>query len=213
PFLERLFTGYPKLQYLEPFKRGELPENIRVTEFYFQPGSFLNSPFAQRAYVSSNYSHAVRDLLDAGMNVLAQLVGKEEERGATRYSLSCNPDLTLDLVPRLRERERQGENVALLAQVNRELPFMYGDAVIAPDYFDAVVDDPRYEFPLFGPPNRPVSTAEYLLALHIGIGALGHAITYLLQLRHEQNELYRPLLSRAGVLERFGEVIERVGGT
>jgi acyl-CoA hydrolase len=225
PFLERLSAGYPKLEYLEPFKRGELPENIRVTEFYFQPGSFLDSPFAQRAYVSSNYSHAVRDLLDAGINVLAQLVGKEEERGATRYSLSCNPDLTLDLVPRLRERERQGKNVALLAQVNHELPFMYRDAVIAPDYFDAVLDDPRYEFPLFGPPNRPVSTAEYLLALHvsalirdggtlqIGIGALGHAVTYLLQLRHERNELYRELLARAGVLERFGDVIERLGGT
>jgi hypothetical protein len=77
PFLERLFTDYPKLEYLEPFKRGELPENIQVTEFYFQPGSFHDSPFAQRAYVSSNYSHAVRDLLDAGVNVLAQLVAKE----------------------------------------------------------------------------------------------------------------------------------------
>jgi acyl-CoA hydrolase len=225
PFLERLFTGYPKLEYLEPFKRGELPENVKVTEFYFQPGSFLDSPFAQRAYVSSNYSHAVRDLLDAGVNVLAQLVGKEEGDGATHYSLSCNPDLTLDLVPRLRERERQGEKIALLGQVNRELPFMYGDAAIAPDYFDAVLDDPQYEFPLFGPPNRPINTAEYLLALYtsalirdggtlqIGIGALGHAVIYLLQLRHERNELYRELLARAGVLERFGAVIERLGGT
>src|SRR5207247_2255234 len=77
----------------------------------------------------------------------------------------------------------------------------------------------------FGPPNRPVSTAEYLLALYvsalirdggtlqIGIGALGHAVTYLLQLRHERNELYRELLARAGILERFGDVIERLGGT
>jgi hypothetical protein len=101
---------------------------------------------------------------------------------------------------------------------------MYGDASITPDYFDAVLDDPKYEFPLVGPPNRPVSTAEYLLALHvsalirdggtlqIGIGALGHAVTYLLQLRHERNERYRELLARSGVLERFGDVIERVGG-
>jgi acyl-CoA hydrolase len=232
PLTKRLFGGYPELEYLEPFKRGELPENIRVTEFYFQPGSYLDSPLAQRTYVSSNYSHAVRDLLDAGVNVLAQLIGKEQEDGPlcsanspARYSLSCNPDLTLDLVPRLREMERKGEKVAILAQVNRELPFMYGDAAIAPDYFDAVLDDPKYEFPLFGPPNRPVSTSEYLLALHIsalirdggtlqiGIGSLGHAVTYLLQFRHERNELYRELLARAGVLERFGDVIERVGGT
>lgn len=246
PLSERLFGGYPELEYVDPLRNGTLPENIRVTEFYFQPGNFLDSPLAQQSYVSSNYTHVVRDLLDAGINVLAQLVGIEEgaggqgsgagpgtpgvagsgaDRSSTRYSLSCNPDLTLDLVPRLRERERQGEKVALLAQVNRELPFMYGDAAIAPDYFDAVVDAPKYEFPLFGPPNRPVSTAEYMLALHvstlvrdggtlqIGIGALGHAVTYLLQLRHERNPLYRELLDRAGILERFGEVIERVGGT
>jgi acyl-CoA hydrolase len=232
PLAERLFGGYPELEYLDPFKRGELPENIRVTEFYFQPGIYLDSPLAQRTYVSSNYSHAVRDLLDAGVNVLAQLIGKQQEDGPlcsanspARYSLSCNPDLTLDLVPRMREMERKGKKVAILGQVNRELPFMYGDAAIAPDYFDAVLDDPRYEFPLFGPPNRPVSTAEYLLALHIsalirdggtlqiGIGSLGHAVTYLLQLRHERNELYRELLAQAGVLERFGSPVERVGGT
>src|SRR5207253_2469376 len=131
PLAERLFGGYPELEYLAPLKRGKLPENIRVTEFYFQPGSLLDSPLAQQSYMSSNYTHVVRDLLDAGINVLAQLVGKMEE-GATRYSLSCNPDLTLDIVPRLREAERRGAKVALLAQVNSNLPFMYGDAMVAP---------------------------------------------------------------------------------
>src|ERR687891_1557863 len=112
PLGERIFGGYPELDYVEPLKRGQLPENIRVTEFYFQPGSFLDSPLAQQTYLSSNYTHVVRDLLDAGINVLAQLVGIEEDGSSghapqhpSRYSLSCNPDLTLDLVPRLRERE------------------------------------------------------------------------------------------------------------
>lgn len=54
--------------------------------------------------MSSNYTHVVRDLLDAGINVLAQLVGKTEKDGSARYSLSCNPDITLDAVPRLRTR-------------------------------------------------------------------------------------------------------------
>jgi len=224
PIAERLFGGYPELEYVDAVKRAALPENIQVSEFYFQPGSFLGSPVAQQAYVSSNYTHVVRDLLDAGINVLAQLVGEERENGAVRYSLACNPDLTLDLVPRLRDSERQGKTIAVLAQVNRELPFMYGDADVAADYFDAIVDNPKYEFPLFGVPNRPVSTAEYLLALHvstlvrdggtiqIGIGSLGHAITYVLKLRHERNDLYRELLDRALVLERFGKVIEKIGG-
>jgi acyl-CoA hydrolase len=224
PLAERLFAGYPDLAYVDPLKRGKLPDNIRVTEFYFRPGSFLNSPLAQQSYMSSNYTHVVRDLLDAGINVLAQLVGKTEEDGATRYSLSCNPDLTLDAVPRLRKMELQGAKIALLAQVNTNLPFMYGDAAVAPDYFDAVVDEPGYSFPLFAPPNESVSTAEYLIALsvsalirdggtlQIGIGALEDAITYLLKLRHQQNNLYGEILEDAKILERFGMVIERLGG-
>src|SRR2546423_5775792 len=184
PLGERIFGGYPELEYVEPLKRGRLPENICVTEFYFQPGSFLDSPLAQRSYMCSNYTHVVRDMLGAGINVLAQLVGKIEENGATRYSLSCNSDITLDLVPRVREAKSEGARIELLAQVNPNLPFMYGDASVAPSYFDAVVDEPRYTFPLFGPPNRTVDTVEYLIALHvttlirdggtlqIGIGAL-----------------------------------------
>jgi acyl-CoA hydrolase len=224
PLAERLFGGYPELEYVDPLRRGDLPDNIRVTEFYFQPGSFLESPLAQQHYISSNYSHVVRDLMDAGINVLAQLVAKTQEGRNTLLSLSCNSDLTLELAPRMREAERRGENVALLAQVNRNLPFMYGDAAVAPDYFDAVVDEPKYDFPLFAPPNSPVSTADYLIALYVsalirdggtlqlGIGSLGDAVAYLLKLRHERNETYRGLLSDAGVLDRFGETIRRVGG-
>jgi acyl-CoA hydrolase len=225
PLVERLFGGYPELEYVDLCKRGKLPKNIRVTEFYFQPGSFLDSPLAQQSYMSSNYTHVVRDLLNCGINVLAQLVGKMQEDGETRYSLSCNPDLTLDLVPRLRDAEQQGAKIALLAQVNSNLPFMYGDASVDPTYFNAIIDDPKYDFPLFGTPNRPVNTAEYLIALHvsalirdggtlqIGIGALEDAVTYLLKLRHQQNDLYREILNEAGVIERFSNTIERLGGT
>jgi len=224
PLNERLFGGYPELAYVDPVRLGRLPPNIRVSEFYFQPGSFLSSPIAQQQYVSSNYTHVVRDLLDAGVNVLAQLVAREDDAD-THLSLSCNPDLTLGLVPRLRERERRGEQIAVLAQVNRNLPYMYGDAEVARDYFDALVDARQYDYRLFAPPNAAVSTADYLIALSVsalvrdggtlqlGIGSLGDAVTYLLKLRHEQNETYRALLSDAGVLERFGETIDRIGGT
>ena len=102
PLSERLFAGYPELEYVDPLRKGTLPDNIRVSEFYFQPGSFLRSPLAQQNYVSSNYTHAVRDVLDAGINVFAQMVGKSDADGEIRYSLSCNSDLTLDLVPRMR---------------------------------------------------------------------------------------------------------------
>src|SRR5438552_381458 len=92
PLSERLFGGYPELAYVDPMRRGALPDNIRVSEFYFQPGSFLNSPLAQQQYVSSNYTHVVRDLLDTGINVLAQLVAAPPADGDPALSLSCNPD-------------------------------------------------------------------------------------------------------------------------
>ncbi len=223
PLSKRLFGGYPALEYIDFVRRGKLPHNIRVSEFYFQPGSFLNNPLAQQSYMSSNYTHVVRDLLNAGINVLAQLVAKEEDEGVN-YSLSCNPDLTLDLVPRLRAAKLQSPKVSLLAQVNTNLPFMYGDAAVSADYFDAIVEDPKYQFPLFGPPNRAVDRVEYLIALHvsslirdggtiqIGIGALEDAVTYVLKLRHLQNKLYREILGEAGILERFSKVIDRLGG-
>ncbi len=219
PLSERLFGGYPELDYVDPLRKGTLPDNIRVSEFYFQPGSFLGSPLAQQNYVSSNYTHVVRDVLEVGINVLAQLVGKGETDDVTRYSLSCNSDLTLDLVPRLREKERRGEKIAVLAQVNRNLPFMSGDAAVAPAYFDAVVDDPRYDFPLFAPPNRPVETTDYMIALYVSAlvrdgGTLQIGIvTSLLKLRHTDNGSYTGLLRDAGVMERFAGVVERIGGT
>ncbi len=224
PLSERIFAGYPELEYVNPMRDGTLPDNIRVSEFYFQPGSFLRSPLAQQNYVSSNYTHVVRDILDAGINVLAQLVGKSDADGI-RYSLSCNSDLTLDLVPRMRERESGGQKIAVLAQANRDLPFMYGDADVAPDYFDGVVDDPYYDFPLFAAPDRPIDTTDYMIAMYvsalirdggtlqIGIGSLGDAVTYLLKVRHQKNDTYLSLLRDSGVLDRFSDVVERVGGT
>ncbi len=227
PLAERLFAGYPELQYMEPLRRSQLPPNIRVNEFYFQPGSLLESPLAQQNYTSSNYTHAARDILGAGINVLAQLVAKSngDAESPASLSLSCNPDLTLDLVPQMREAERRGEKIALLAQVNRNLPFMYGDAAVAEDFFDAVVDAPRYDFRLFALPNQSVSTADYSIALYVsalirdggtlqlGIGSLGDAVTYMIKLRHERNDVYRDLVEKSGMSNRFGDVIERVGGT
>lgn len=89
PLAERLFGGYPELAYMEPLRRSELPSNIQVNEFYFHPGSFLESPLAQQQYTSSNYSHVVRDTLAAGINVLAQLVAKSDANAPDSLSLGA----------------------------------------------------------------------------------------------------------------------------
>src|SRR5262249_40178865 len=123
PFAERVFGGYPDLAYALALHRGALPANIAVDEFFFQAGSRLNVPASQQSYISANYTHALRYVLDRGVNVVAQLVARRERDGETRFSLSCNPDLTLDLMA---IRARGQCDFLSVAQVNSELPFMPG---------------------------------------------------------------------------------------
>src|ERR1700748_1898054 len=98
PVIDRLFGGYPELAYAEPLRRGELPQNIRVIEFFFLAGRWLHVPPAQQNYISANYTHAASYLLAAGLNVVTQLVAKRTVDGVPRYSLSCNTDSTLDVL-------------------------------------------------------------------------------------------------------------------
>ncbi len=103
------------------------------------------------------------------------------------YSLSCNPDLTLDL---LKLRRDGGADFLFAGQINSELPFMPGDAAIAADEFDLLLDSPATDFPLFAPPREPIALADYAAGLHaasivpdggtlqIGIGSLGDAVAH-----------------------------------
>ena len=154
PLSERLFGGYPELAYATAQIERRLPPNIEVDEFYFLAGTRLGNPFAQQTYISANYTHALRYLLDRGVNVVAQLVAKRTRGGETRYSLSCNTDITLDL---LAARKAGAANFIFAGQVNSELPFMPGDADLAADTFDFMLDSPACDFPLFTPPTEPVT--------------------------------------------------------
>jgi hypothetical protein len=227
PVLDRVFGSYPDPAFFRDLVSGEVPPNVRVTSFYDAPGSTLSSPLAQRSHVNTNYTHVVRDLVTEGVNVLAQLVAPPptDEPDADGLSLSSNPDLTLDLLPYLLASRERGEPVALVAQCNRQLPFMYGDAVVPRATFDHVLDDPALEFDLFAPPNQPVTDTEYALALNasalirdggtipIWIGAIGDAVAHMLLLRHRRNAEYEKLVGAAGVLERARDVVGRLGGT
>jgi hypothetical protein len=98
PISARLFDDYPSLAYSEALLENRLPPNIEVNEFFFLAGSRLNVPAAQRNYISANYTHALSYVLDRKVNVVGQLVAKRVRDGKTCYSLSCNPDITLDLL-------------------------------------------------------------------------------------------------------------------
>jgi acyl-CoA hydrolase len=225
PIVERVFGNYPDLEYELDRVAGRLPSNVHVLEFYFVAGKYLTNSVAQRDYISSNYTHVARDLLNRGVNVVVQQVCAGVVDGRPRLSLSCNPDLSLDLLKGLRERAKQGRPYYAIAQINDQLPFMYGDAEVDPQWFDLVVDDPSGNYSLFAPPKLPVNDEEAIIGvyasalvrdggeLQVGIGALGDAVTYALVLRHENNARYIEVLRELGVLDRFESVLREVGDT
>src|SRR5690606_13073350 len=102
PLVERLYGRYERLAYVEALRRKELPKNVRISEFFLMAGRWLGVAAMQRDYIAANYTHVARMLLDKGVNVIAQLVAAREIDGETFYSLSCNSDITLDILPVLR---------------------------------------------------------------------------------------------------------------
>jgi acyl-CoA hydrolase len=216
PFAKRLFDGVPELDYMRALRAGTLPANVELNEFYFRPGAMLGVPAAQQGYISSNYTHAGRDMLARGVNAVLVMVG---ERGG-RYSLSSNPDLTLDVVSGMRAR---GAPCAVAGMVNRKLPFMTGDAEVGAEFFDVLLDAPTLEHRLFGVPNPPADPADHAIGLHaaalvkdggtlqLGIGSLGDAVAHWLQVRHAQPEAFAAAAAAFG-FDRYRGLLEREGG-
>jgi acyl-CoA hydrolase len=213
PLLDRLFGSYPNLHYVEALRKGSLPSNVQIHEFFFQAGAWMSVLPAQQSYVSMNYTHVARHLARLGINVMAQLVAPHPNDGARRLSLSSNPDITLDLAPYIAERRKSGQPMAVVGEINSNLPFMPGHAEVAAADFDALLNPKGKHYDLFAPPKEPVPLADYAMALHastlikdggtlqIGIGSFADALTHILILRHRRNSDFRALLAALGMPE------------
>ncbi|MBB4844841.1 acyl-CoA hydrolase [Paucibacter oligotrophus] len=206
PLLDRVFEDYPDLDYVKDARAGRLPPNIAVHEFFFKTGDYLGNAQAQQHYVCSNYSLVVRDMMIQGVNLVMQAVAPAaplRAGGPKRLSLSCNPELSFDLVEGLRA---QGRPLLAVAMVNERLPFFGGAAEAGEGFFDLVLEAPGCSHAVFAPPNAAVGGADYAIGLHasslvpdggtlqIGIGSLGDAIAQALILRDRQPEAYGQML-------------------
>lgn len=202
PFKERHFgKDYPELQYTLDITRGQLPPNIGVYEFYFQAGKALGLFEYQRNYISLNYTHVVPAVYERGIQLFICMISKNPKTGAS-YSLSCNPDVTLDLVDYYR---KNGRPLKVVGVIHPDLPFMAGDAEVDSDFFDAIVDSPEVNHQLFALPHLKISDQDYLVGLQasllvqdggtlqVGIGSLGDALIYCLCLRQEHPDVYQKL--------------------
>lgn len=216
PVIARTLGGYPALAYAEVQRRDALPDNIEVDEFFFQAGTRLSVESAQRSYISANYTHAAGYLLERGVNVVAQLTAREGDR----HSLSCNTDITLDL---LAARKAGRADFLLVGQVNDELPFMPGDGDLPETAFSHVLEGEAVQFPLFAPPKEPIPDAHYAIGLHaaglipdggtvqMGIGSISDAVAQGLIIRHREPGAFRAALkglSPCGAAPAYGERFE-----
>jgi len=200
----QLYADYEELEYAVLRRADALPANIRVIEFYLQPGSLLGNAHAQQNYLSSNYSQALDDLLQYGVNVIAQMVAPHPAL-ADRISLSSNPDITAMLIARLDAEQRS--RMTLIAELNPQLPYMHHDAEVAITEFDFALQTADAGSALFAVPNQPIAQADHavgLLAsslipdggtLQVGIGNLGDALVHALMLRQLHNVSYQTLLA------------------
>ena len=223
PLVDRVFGDFVRLDYVADLHAGTVPENVEIVEFFLDPGAFLDSPHAQRHYVSSNYTHVARDLVNRGVNVIAQVLAKRSAPGGAEYSLGSNPDLTLELLRRL-SAQREAGALVVIGAPNRQMPFTFGPAVIGAEQFDFLVEHPRYEANLYSPPNARLSTVDHAIGLHaarlvrdagtlqLGIGEIGDAVVYALQLRHQRNDEFREIHRLMRTPERFGTAPAAIGG-
>lgn len=222
PIKERLYSRYPELEYVGALKSGLLPPNVEVIEFYTRPGAYLGIFEAQRNILNANYTHAVRDLLALGVNVIVHSVAQAMINGHVCYSLACNPDITPDLLPALRVDKNR--KVLLVGQVNARQPFMGAAACMEPEAFDAIVAGEAYNHEPFSTINMPVDSVEHMIGLYasclvrdggtlqLGIGEISDAVAHSLNFRHSDNAAYLRILNDISVSEKFGDVIAACGG-
>lgn len=201
PVFDRLFARYREPAYADAVREQCLPDNIRVHEFYFKAGARTGNAAAQQHYISSNYSHAARDVVARGANVVMQLVAQHADG---RLSASCNPDTSKELIERL---QTEGRDYLAIGVVHPDLPFMYGDAELDSGDFDYLLHTDSQHHGLFAVPRLlPVPAADYAIGLlasglvkdggtlQLGIGSMGDAIVQSLLMRDQRNAEYQQLL-------------------
>lgn len=224
PFVDRVFGNYEPLQYMTDLRANQLPENVEICEFFFKSGSMLHQDYAQQHYISTNYTHVFRDLMDHGVNVLAQLVASRGVEQEETISLSSNTDVTLDLVPLIEERRQQGEKIIVVGQIHQDLPYMINRAEVSPSKFDFLLSNATYNTELFGVPNMAVGHQDFAIGMHasslvkdggtlqIGIGSLGDAVSYACELRQTHNEVYRRVLDELTEDRHQKDWVNAIGG-
>lgn len=225
PLSDRVFEGVIDFDYMLDLRENTLPANVQVYEFFSKAGGYLHDCEAQQNHLNSNYTHVVRDAVEFGVNVFGQMVSYQEMNGKIMYSMGCNTDIAIEALLELGKLRKNGKKIVLIGEANLKLPFMYGDAVVAPESYDMILQGPDVNYELFCPPKDAVAIPDHMIGINVstlvrdggtiqvGIGALGDAIVAGLVMRNEHNDVYKEFIDKVGITKHYKTLIERWGDT
>ena len=226
PLTDRIFGGCPEFNYMADIRDGKMPDNIELYEFYSKAGSIMNRDESQQNHIPSHYTHVAKLCVNIHkVNVFGELIATKTINGKKAYSMGCNTDICVEALKLLNEEKLKGKKLAIVGEVNENLPFMYGDAVCDAGMFDILLTGPKYNYRLFAPPKDAVTNRDHMIGLNVstlvqdggtlqvGIGSLGDAVVNALDMRHRNNDLYNLIVREAGLFERYGDLIKQIGGT
>jgi acyl-CoA hydrolase len=225
PILNRLYGHYIDLEYEIDRRNQQLPPNVKVIEFYLTPGEYLNNSCAQQDYISSNYTHVIRDLLSYNINIIGQLISCKKNNADDQFSLGCNCDITLDLIKAMKQQYSSNKQALFIGEINSQLPYMYGEsAEVSKDLFFAMIDNNK-KMDLYVIPRPAITQQDFMIGLYtsclikdngclqIGIGSLSDALVNALVLRHNSNQRYLELLEHVKIMKKFNSIIDEAGET
>lgn len=221
PILNRLYKNHVDLYYEIDRRNQILPKNVKVIEFYLALGEYNDNMQAQQNYISSNYTHVIRDLLAYDVNIIAQLIASDNN--TNQFSLSCNADITLDLIQAFKKNKPGNMQPLFIGEINQSLPYMYGESSeVSKENFYAIIDNKNND-DLFIIPRPIISEQDFMIGLYgstlikdngclqIGIGSLSDALVYALIMRHKDNKTYIDALNHFQIIKKFNSVIQNVG--
>lgn len=225
PISDRVFDGVLDFDFMLDLRDGKLAKNVEIFEFFCKAGANLNNPHYQMRHFSSNYTHCCRDAMDYGANVFAQLISHRVFNGKSHYSMGCNTDICIEALQSLHQKRADGIKVAIIAEANEKLPYMYGDALVKANEYDIILQGEQYNYTLFGAPKDAVALPDHMIGINVstlikdggtiqvGIGALGDAIVAGLVMRNTHNNVYQEILEKSGITARYADLIKKWGDT
>ena len=113
PLHERIWGGYVRFDHMDAAFKQDLPPNFHMFEYYFKSGTAIRNAYAQQHHVSVSYTNMNQYTMMRGLNVVGNLLMKEEIDGKLMYNTSCSTDLFKDASLACREKSLKENRLQL----------------------------------------------------------------------------------------------------